>query len=456
MVSFEMGEMLGSLEDLLRHLEDSERQDPVLRPIGPEGAVARLGLAIPEDGIGLEGLCAKLEAIISETPKTSTSLFFNQLFGGRDSAGLLGDMLASALNNSMYTYKVAGPHVLIERVLVERMGHLMGYRSPGGVFSPGGSLSNLTALMLARNEAQEGVRASGFTGKVHRVYTSATSHYSIKKGAGLVGIGRENVIKIPVDSQGRMDPRALEAAIQSDRARGYVPAMVNATLGTTVEGAFDPIRPLAEICRNNRTWLHLDAAWGGSMVLCPEYRDLFDGSELADSITWDVHKMLGVPLTSSVLLTRREEVLTKHLNEDADYLFQQDTAMLNPGTRSLQCGRRNDVLKLWAAWQAHGDAGFAQRIRHLRSLVKSAVAVIKAHPDLTLTLDPASLNVCFRVREVDSATLCRRLLEQGRLMVGHATVQGEEIIRVIFVNPALTQKDVAHFFKEVLECASVG
>jgi len=445
-----LDDILRHLEIQLRHIVAAEEAEPVRASRDPKESRAALGLDLPQEGIGLDALSEKLKDLISATPATTTSRFFNQLFGGRDWAAVLGDMLVPVLNNSMYTYKAAGPHVLIEQILVEKMGRLMGYTQPGGIFGPGGSVSNLTALILARNEADQGVRDRGLTGRVHRVYTSAASHYSIRKSAGVAGIGRENVIKIPVDSAGRMQPAALLAIIQADIARGYLPTMVNATLGTTVEGAFDPILEIAPICRNTQTWLHLDGAWGSSMVLCPEYRHLFKGSEHSDSITWCAHKMMGVPLTASVLLTRRQELLTKHLNEDADYLFQQDDDWLNPGTRSLQCGRRNDVLKVWTAWQVHGDAGYAERIRHLRQLVQSAVEVIRAHPELELVLEPESLNVCFRVKGSRPEDVCRALHREGRILVGYGTVAGESVMRVIFVNPHLDRSDVACFFREVL------
>jgi sulfinoalanine decarboxylase len=215
--------------------------------LDPALCIDELDLNLPEQGIGLEGLAPKLRRALAHTPTTSSARFFNQLFGGRDWASVLGDMLVPVVNNSMYTYKVAGPHVLIERVLVEKMGALMGYKEPGGIFSPGGSLSNLRAIVLARNEAKKHVREDGLSAKKHRIYTRAVSHYSIRKGANMAGVGRDNVIKIQVDEHARMRPEALDAAIEQDLRDGCIPALVNATLGTTVEGVFDPVRAIAEV-----------------------------------------------------------------------------------------------------------------------------------------------------------------------------------------------------------------
>ncbi len=440
---------LSHFERLCRTIVESETRDPVTPPIPSEHLLERMDLGLPTEGLGADALARKLADVVAVTPKTATPQFFNQLFGGRDWAAVLGDLLVPVLNNSMYTYKVAGVHVLIERILVEKMGRLMGYDQPGGVFSPGGSLSNMTAMALARNQAEEGAREAGLGGATHRIYTSAASHYSIRKSAGMLGIGRDNVVKVAVDARARMRPDALQAAIEADLANGYLPTMVNATLGTTVAGAYDPIRPLVELCQQHGIWLHLDGAWGASLVLCPEYAHLFDGAELADSITWDAHKMMGVPLTSSVLLTRSQEALTSCLSEQADYLFQQDSDWLNPGTRSLQCGRRNDFLKVWTAWQAHGDDGYADRVRHLRDLTTHAVNTIEQDPGLALVLQPESLNVCFTVEGNTAPEICQRLHAQGRILVGFGDVHGQNVVRVIFVNPDLDRADVSRFFEHV-------
>jgi glutamate/tyrosine decarboxylase-like PLP-dependent enzyme len=447
-------EFLRVLESLVRDVLADEEETPVRVNLDPATCIDELDLNLPEHGIGFEKLAAKLRRVLAHSPTTSTAQFFNQLFGGRDWASVLGDMLVPVVNNSMYTYKVAGPHVLIERVLVEKMGALMGFKEPGGIFSPGGSLSNLTAIVLARNEAEKHVRENGLSAKKHRIYTSSVSHYSIRKGANMAGVGRDNVVKIPVDEHARMRPDALDAAIEKDREDGCIPTLVNATLGTTVEGAFDPIPAIAQVCQKHGVWLHLDGAWGGSMVLSPEKKHLFEGAHLADSISWDAHKMMGVPLTSSVLLTKEQDVLTRHLSENADYLFQQDTDWLNPGTRSIQCGRRNDFLKVWTGWQVHGDAGYAERIRRCLELVQYAVGVIRDDPRLELALEPESLNVCFTVKGACSKEICASLYDQARVMVGFGEVADKTVVRVIFLNPALTTSDLDYFFQNVLEVAA--
>jgi glutamate/tyrosine decarboxylase-like PLP-dependent enzyme len=437
----------------LNHLDDVQR-NPVRPYIPPERLAELLELLPGEAGLPLSVVADRLAAVLAHTPATSSPRFFNQLFGGSDPAAVLGDMLAPLLNTSMYTFKVAGPHVLIENALIERMAALAGLSGGEGTFTPGGSLSNQTALMLARNARQADCRDEGLSGVRLRIYTSASSHYSIKKAAGILGIGRSNVISVPVDGEGSMIPAALSAAIAADRAAGHVPLLVNATAGTTVEGAFDPIAAIADITEAQGLWLHVDGAWGGTLLLSARARHRLDGLHRADSFTWDAHKMMGVPLTCSLLLTRHPGLLTADLSESAEYLLQGASDRYNPATRSIQCGRRNDILKLWAAWLHHGDAGYAARIDHLLDLAAHAVAVIDADPDLTLRHSPQSLNICFTVRGHDSEAVVSALHHRGLAMVGTGTVAGHSTVRLVVADPALTATDIDAFFAAIRQVTS--
>lgn len=423
-------------------------------PAELESALKQSGdLALPEAGQSLDEVADRLARVLSYTPSTTGSRFFNQLFGGRDQAALLGEMAAAGMNNSMYTYKAAGAQILIERALLAHMASFVGYSTVEGMFAPGGSLSNFAAMLVARNHALRTCRDAGFDGRRAVVYTSIESHYSVRKAAGMLGIGRDNVRLIDVDSLGHMVPEALQEAIAEDQQSGCVPVMINATAGTTVRGVFDPIATLATIAQAHDIWLHVDGAFGGSVLLDPTHRHLLAGCQQADSFTWDAHKMMGVPLTCSAVLFKHADILQANLDESASYLFQRDDDLYNPGVRSLQCGRRNDALKLWTAWQHHGDSGYAQRIAHLFDLADHAASIITAHPALKLAQEPESVNVCFTVDGVSSQALCDRLDRTGALKVGHGKVNDQVTVRLVCVNPDLSKEDIDHFFEEVLAAA---
>jgi glutamate/tyrosine decarboxylase-like PLP-dependent enzyme len=417
----------------------------------------RLDIGLSSEGASFDEVTSRLAAILAATPSAASPLFLNQLFGGRDEIASLAEMLTPLVNTSMYTYKVAGPQVLVEREVLARMARKVGYADGEGTLCPGGSLATLTAMMIARNEAYPEVRDHGFGpagGLGATLYTSADSHYSIRKNAGILGLGRASVRQIPTDPAGRMRVDALRLAIGSDRAAGLHPLLVNATAGTTVFGAFDPLREISRVARDEGLWLHVDGALGGSVLLCREHRSLLDGAELSDSFAWNAHKMMGVPLPCSALLLARRGLLTRHLAEAADYLFQSSSDELNPGTRSLQCGRRNDALKLWAAWKLHGDQGYDRKLSRLFELARYAAAEIDASPDFELLLPPESINVCFEVPGKSSVEICDRLSHEGRLLIGHGAACGRRAIRLVCVNADLGEADIDTALQEVRRAAA--
>lgn len=434
---------------LLGERQSQEKVEPITRAVPPEELLDTLPLGLPEQGLSFDEVAERLRAVVKATPSTAPGRFYNQLFGGREPYAVLGDVLATALNNSMYTYKIAGPHVLLENELIERMGRFMGYQQHEGTFTPGGSLSNLVAMLLARDRACPNFREHGMDGSRLRVYTSADSHYSVPKAAAILGVGRSNVIRIPVDKRGRMLAPALASAIDADIEAGHVPLMVNATAGTTVLGAFDPIAKLADVCEPRGVWLHMDGAFGGTMVFDERFQANFEGSERVDSITWDAHKLMGVPLTCSVLLVRERGRLKASLDEAAGYLFQSGNDHWNPGTRSIQCGRRNDALKLWTNWLHHGTSGYKARTERMRDLALLAADCVRKSPGMTLVKDPESLTVCFTVEGTTAESLCEALQDTGLAMVGHAMVEGKSVVRLALVDPGTKEEQVRCFFEDV-------
>lgn len=427
-----------------------------LEPMRPyrdaESLRASLPLTLEGEPLPWPETVALLREVMAATPSTTSRRFFNQLFGGRDPVATLAELCTVIANSPMHTFKASGVQVLIEREVLRRLAVHAGMPDGDGAITPGGSLSNLMGMMIARNEALAGAREVGLPGSPLRVYTSAASHYSVRKAAGILGLGREGVRKIPTDEVGRMRPDALDEAIDRDRQAGAVPVMINATAGTTVLAAFDPLDALADVAERHGVWLHVDAAYGGSVLLSERHRHLLAGRERADSLTWDAHKLLGVPLTCSALLTRRPGLCAAHLDEPAGYLFQED-ALIDPGRGSLQCARRNDALKLWLTWKHRGDEGLGQRIDRLFSLAAHATARIEAEPRLRLVRRPASVNVCFAVEGVDARVLCRELWERSIAKIGHAEVDGEAIVRWVFVDPAVSPAEIDEVLAELLALA---
>jgi sulfinoalanine decarboxylase len=450
----EMQEELKIFEKIVQKLLIKENEEPVATPLQSETVMQQLNLEFSDNGLTDSELSDTIEQAVLNTPRTATNLFFNQLFGGRQPKAVLGDLLAVVLNNSMYTYKVAGPQVGIEKAIMHKVCDLIGYKNGDGTIAPGGSMCNFMAMLMAKDVTDGKSKDAGITKKM-TVYTSAESHYSIPKNAAFMGIGREQVRYITANDLGEMQPAELEKAIGDDIAAGYTPFFVNVTAGTTVLGAFDDIEAIHEICKKYHLWLHVDGAYCGGVIFSEKYNHLVKGIELSDSFSFNAHKMLGTPLTCSIIVTKHKEALYKSFSNDAEYLYQTDGDDFNLGKTSIQCGRKNDALKLWTLWKGVGNNGLQEMVNQQFYLADVARNYIRNHPDYTVYSFDNSISVCFNYKDIPAADLCTRLYEKAATLVGFGKFRETEFVRLITINANNTEKDMLHFFKVLEENSGV-
>lgn len=357
---------------------------------------------------------------------------------------------------------------------------LTGQRA-GGVTCQGGSSSNLTSLIIARNTLYPATKTQGNAGHVFALFTSAHGHYSVEKAATTAGMGSQNVIAVPVDSAGQMIPAALRDAVVAAKERGLTPLYVNATAGTTVLGSFDPFPEIADVCAEFGLWLHVDASWGGSVAFSATHRHKIAGVERANSVTVNPHKMMNIPITCSFLLTRDVGVFHRANTLPAGYLFHGDDNDDNNDSSkarekefwdladlTLQCGRRGDSLKLALAWIYYGAAGFEEQIdtafataSHLASLVEQNdnFALLSSNP-------PPCLQVCFyyapggvlgasaEANTRRTKSMVRRLVNRG-FMVDYAPGEKGSFFRVV-VNCQTRKATVEGLMKALEEVGKEG
>lgn len=433
--------------ELVERLLIEEDKKPVAEHIPTSNLYSKLDLSLNNEGTIDESLIRNLKDIIKSTPKTASKSFFNQLFGGRIGKATLGDLLAVMLNNSMYTYKVAGPQVGIEKQVLKNIAKLAGYsENSDGTFAPGGSISNMMALIMARDAKNEAVRANGISSKM-TLYTSKESHYSISKNAALTGIGREQVRLVNTNDKGEMLADHLEILIKDDISEGYTPFFINATAGTTVLGAFDHIDIISNISKKYKLWLHVDGAYCGGVIFSKKYKYLVEGLEHSDSFSVNAHKILGTPLSCSIIVTQHKEQLHHSFSNEADYLYQTDGDDFNLGKTSMQCGRRNDALKIWTLWKSVGTNGLEKIVDKQFQMAEVARDYIKKNKDYKLYSFNDSISVCFNYKDIDAKSLCTSLYENSELMVGFGSFKGEQFVRMVTINSALEENDILAFFK---------
>ncbi|TAP43741.1 pyridoxal-dependent decarboxylase [Arthrobacter sp. S39] len=322
---------------------------------------------------------------------------------------LVGEAILSAVNSSMDTWDQSAGATMIERRLIDWTAERLQLGAAAdGVFTSGGSQSNLQALLIARNHAVAGLRQEPANTGLRlpslleklRIFTSADSHFSIQKSASMLGLGFDAVISVPCAPDHRMDPAALAEAMAEAYDAGLVPMAVVATAGTTDFGAVDPLAELAALARAYGAWFHIDAAYGGGLIISNRYRHLLDGTRLADSVTVDFHKTFFQPVSSSALLVR-DRAMLQHVTYYADYLNPESAALAeipNQVDKSIQTTRRFDALKLWLTLRIMGADAIGALFDEAIDLATRVGCVLAADDDFELAADPQLSTLVFRYR----------------------------------------------------------
>ena len=444
---------LNIFNSLANELINDYQKKGISLKIQAEDILKKLDISLNENGIDEENFKNSLKEIILNTPKTSGKLFFNQLFGGLNSKSVIGDLLSVLLNNSMATYKIAGPMVEVEKEILRKVASLIDYpKTFGGTFPTGGSMCNFMALIIARDKKDPKIKNDGKSQNLI-CYSSENSHYSIGKNASFAGIGRDNVRYIKTNKKGEMCSENLQSAIENDLKNGFIPLFVNATVGTTVMGAIDPISEIANICNKNNIWFHIDGAFSGTVIFSKKYKYLIEGVQNSDSFCFNAHKTLGTPLSTSILLIKDEKDLYKSFSNKADYLYQTDNDNYNLGQTSFECGRRNNALKFWTLWKSVGTNGIAKMVEQNYHLADIARNYIRNNSDYKLYSYNDSLSVCFNYKNFNAIELCSQLYNKNKLMVSYGKHKGETFVRLATVNRENSEKDILDFFKILEEFA---
>ncbi|KAF2747500.1 PLP-dependent transferase [Sporormia fimetaria CBS 119925] len=366
-----------------------------------------LNLNVPKQGGGKEGLLDIVKQTLKYSVNTWDQGFMDKLYASPSAVGLVSELLLATLNTNSHVYQVSPALTLIEKHTAKYLATLYGYTGPnrGGISQPGGSASNSSAIVIARNTLYPSTKTDGHGSHKFTLFTSAHGHYSMEKAAQMFGMGSRNVIAVPVDPiTGRMSPSELSRLVKESRSRGETPFFVNATAGTTVMGSYDPFTDLSAICKQNNMWLHIDGSWGGSVIFnkslaSQDFR--LKGAELADSIAITPHKMLGVPMTCSFLLCQDMRKVWKAMTLPAGYLFHNegdsvedvyDLADLTP-----QCGRRADSLKLFLSLAYYGEEHYAALIQRGFDNANYLLALLKKSQNfVAISPEPLPcLQVCF-------------------------------------------------------------
>ncbi|KAJ6115893.1 hypothetical protein N7523_006310 [Penicillium sp. IBT 18751x] len=382
----------------------------------PEELRDILQLEIPEQGRQQEGLIEVLQKVLKYSVNTWHQGFMDKLYASTNAPGVAAELILATLNTNVHVYQVSPALTVIEKYTGQRLANMFGLNGPraGGISVQGGSASNTTSIVIARNNLYPKTKTDGNGDYKFVLFTSAHGHYSVEKAAQMLGFGSNATWAVPIDKQGRMIPSELEKLVQKAQSEGRTPFYVNATAGTTVLGSFDPFEEISAICQKYNMWFHIDGSWGGSFVFSRQQKHKLAGAEKANSIAINPHKMIGVPVTCSYLLAADMRQFHRANTLPAGYLFHnEDTAAAEDGNASelevespevwdladltLQCGRRADSLKLFLGWTYYGTEGYEQQIDNACTIAAHLATLVENNPNFILISEnpPPCLQVCF-------------------------------------------------------------
>lgn len=473
----EMGR--ATLELVASYLADLPSR-PIFPATSGEELRARLEGDVPEEGTPFAGLLDVVrDVVLAGSRHNGHPRFFGYIASPATAATALADLVASALNANVTSWRSAPAPVELERRTVDWVRQVLGMPAgTEGLFVGGGSTANLAGLAAARDAkapAQVSAEGVGAAGRPMRLYLSAEAHHSIVKAAGLLGLGRDNARVVPVDGSLRMDAGALAAMVAADRDAGALPFCVVATVGTTGTGAVDPIDAIADVAREHGLWLHVDASYGGFGMLAPALRPLFAGLHRADSVALDPHKWLYVPVDCGCILYTDPGRARAAFGHEAEYIRVLETepreayAFWDYGP---ELSRRFRALKVWMALAHAGTRALGEAIARDCENAALAARLVEASPDLEL-LSPVSLSIfCFRHlpeavrRELHGAAPARRaelereldahnerllavLQRGGSSYLSNARVKGRFALRGCVTNFRTTAADMERLLEDV-------
>ena len=456
----EMGH--AAVERLARYFETLEAR-PVLARTKPGEVFAQMPRRAPEDPEPWEAIERDLDRLVEPNLTHWQHPGYFAYFANTGSApGIVGDFLAAGYNQVGILWRTSPVLTELEqgvvRWLLELVGLPWGPSGFDGQLADTASTASLIALTAAREEAFPDVRKTGLAGRPQGiVYCSELAHSSIDKACVVLGLGIEGLRKIPVDAEFRMDVAALESEIAKDRAAGRVPVAVVATAGTTTVTSVDPLQALADLCEREEIWLHVDAAYAGSAAALPEMRPLFAGWERADSVVFNPHKWMLVPLECTGLFFRRMERVRRAFSVVPNYLETPEGQTVREYMDyGVQLGRRFRALKMWMTLRAFGTSGVRARLRGHLVLARALRGVLERERGVEIAAPSPFSVVAFRWVSPDlspqdadaaNARILTRINADGRAFISHALVGGRYTLRVAIGNIRTERRHLQTFLQ---------
>ena len=440
-----------SLADAIETLQSG----PVAPRSDPDALRARLGrFDFREPLDPLEASRSAIDLLAHGTVHVMHPGYFGLFNPSVTFPSILADQITAHFNPQLAVWSHAPAAVEVERHVVEAIGGLAGWHPDeiAGHFTSGGAEANNTAVLMALTAACPGFAECGgraFSGQPC-LYVSSESHLAWFKIAHQAGIGRKAVRLVPTDGTGRLDPRALEKLVETDRAEGDVPVFIGATAGTTNGGMIDPLEACHAISRANGVWFHVDAAWGGAGLVDPRSAEHLRGIECADSLTIDAHKWFAVPMGAGMFLCRDQDLLGETFRVAASYMPESTKAAVDPYTHSLQWSRRFAGLKLFLSLACMGWSGYRDHVEQSLRLAGSLKSRLADSAWRVVNDSPLAV-VCFidGRGQADAETTADQVVSSGRAWLSTARFEGRTVLRACITSHFTRDEHIALLVDEL-------
>jgi L-2,4-diaminobutyrate decarboxylase len=362
------------------------------------------------------------------------------------------DFISSIVNQPSSFYEAGQLPNVVERIMADEFNQFIGWER--GRFSmvttSGGSLANMTALLAARNDRLPRIWSEGISAVKGQprpaIAVGENSHYSVFRAAGILGVGEEQIVRLPVNRKQQICMRQVRPTLEAAEERGLNTFCMVVSAGTTSAGAFDPIDQLAAIADERNIWLHVDGAHGASLLVSDKLRHKLKGIEKADSFAWDAHKMMFVPAMCTLLFYKNKEKGYGAFRQDASYVFEKEPDVyteFDSAEQNFECTKRPMIMNLWVLWALYGKALFANKIEHLCQLAEHAYQMLEDESDFETIHQPEVNILCFRYLPSDlqgrsfpdfQVKIRNRIREAGRFFISKADIDGAAALRVVFMN----------------------
>ncbi len=377
----------------------------------------------------------------------------------------LAGLVSAFLNNGMAVYEMGPVSSALERVVIRQVASMIGYGpTAGGLMTSGGTLSNLTALLAARQHQVEGAWQQGTTEPL-ALLVSEEAHYCIDRAVKVMGWGEGGIVKVPTDDDFKIQAEQLEVCYQQALANGRRVIAVVGSACTTSTGSYDPLDAIADFCEQHDLWFHVDGAHGAPAAFSPEFQSLVQGLERADSITIDFHKMMLTPAITTGLLFKDEAHSYQTFAQRASYLLNDaEGEWFNSGKRAFECTKRMMSLQVYSILRTYGPEIFIENVNYLYGLARTFARMIEQRPTLELALAPEANIICFRFvgngsssSASDSvpalnqlnAALRQEMLEDGKFYLVQTQLRGRQYLRTTLMNVFTTEAVLGELLNEV-------